>query len=863
MADNHGGNAGENVKAGKLGIARPAAALGTGDAEALVAVPGRKPVTRGLALARDRVLDAARDGHNSRFDVIADGGCGKTRLLEELAEGLRELGYATLFITVSPRRADGDEPGDDADRMSADEVAYHQLIADLASDVSKAYERTEGTGSVLDPETGRRIEKRLLAAISAVPQQPGATPGTGSGRPIAGPAADQRVSAGRDAYVAGRDVIFYHMSDVDQLRARWSASLTVFAAAMREFAGHCPVAILVDDLHLVLGTGTGRWLTGVLDQLPGIMVVHARRPDAARGALGRAEVIRLMPMSQRETEAFALRELPGWAPAEAAGLGALVFQVTGGYPVWVGACCQLIAAEAAQGVPASRVRQRLLDGMEPLHQAGLMDRFGRFVDDYCAGLLGTAAPVFDVLAILRRVSRDRLASLLAGHGLDGSACGTLFDWLKESDFMTPFDDSGPDIRLHDVIRHRAERRLRQHQPSRYRELHASAERYYRTTLNLDQEPEEGISRYQYGARYEDLDWQVNSLEWLHHAGQVDDQSFPPVMRAMIRLFLDAFYWYESDFMLPGERHYSQELLAQYRALPGRPPGQQWLRYLEAFRENYIADPDCKPGQHPEHWMRAQDAIRGLWHCLQLNRAKIPDDPDLRRIQILLSTLRADAEYFGGKDDEPSRQRAAAWYTEAEQAASLDEGDQWIANWALYLKAGMYTGTDPSTARELIRPLRERIAEQEDHELPFLLMWMYGDLAWAAGDKARAFDIYARAVLHAYVFHIRQEFTPQNPSSLTVAWYQTITGWTRRRLDEAREEGPGHLADGATSRMNALFAPYWNRTGRSPDNAEGFPSQPAREDLGTVDSPFAETILWMLDAMHARLEEPIDGPLLLN
>src|SRR6202042_1482066 len=49
------------------------------------------PVTHGLAAARDKVLDAARRQGKGRFDVIADGGCGKTRLLQELAEGLRDL----------------------------------------------------------------------------------------------------------------------------------------------------------------------------------------------------------------------------------------------------------------------------------------------------------------------------------------------------------------------------------------------------------------------------------------------------------------------------------------------------------------------------------------------------------------------------------------------------------------------------------------------------------------------------------------------------------------------------------------------------------------------------------------------------
>lgn len=825
-------------------------------ADVLVAIPTRKPVTHGLAEARDRVLEAARRPGYGRFDVVADGGCGKTRLLEELAGGLRDLGHATLFITISPRRGNGHEPTE-ADRMRGDEVTYHQIIADLASDVRTAYTSPGGDGRVpLNEETGRRIETRMNAAVKAMPEAP--TP-PASQPPTAG----QHVSAERDAYVAGGNMLlFYRMSDTELLQARWSASMTEFVIAMREFAEHCPVAILVDDLHLLLGTGAGDWLFGVLNQLTRILIVHARRPDTAHESLGNAEVITLEPMSPAETAAYARSELPGWAPAEAVELGSLVHRVTGGYPVWVGACCQMIAAESAKGASADLVRERLRDGTLLLSSRDLTRRFGRFVDDYSASLLGTIAPVFELLTIMRRVRRGMLASLLAGYGLDDADCGRLFEWLKESEFMTPFDDSGPDIRMHDVIRHQAAQQLRGDHLTRhrYRELHASAERYYRAMLNFDEEPEEGVSAYSVGTRYAMLDWQVNSLEWLHHASNLDDEAFPHVVRAMIRLFLDAFWWSEIDFPMKDDHHYTYALLADYRALPRRKSGEQWLRYLEEIREYYVADmSNREPGRDGESWERARNALRGLWHFLRLDRATIPDDRELRRIQILLSIFRGDAEYFGGTGDQPSRDRASAWYAEAERAASVDAVDMWIANWARYFNANIHVDTDPFTARDLIKVLPERITEQEDDELRVYLIYLHGDLAWKIGDKAAAFDLYSRAVLHAYVFHLWWQ-TPQSPGSYTVEFYQMFIDWTRRRLDEARRENLGDLVNSAIARMNALFAPYWARIGAAPgpDNPEGFPRQPTRADFGTTDSPFAETVFWMLDTMQSRLEAPIDG-----
>lgn len=814
-------------------------------------------VTRGLIGARNLVLAAARRDHRGRFDVIADGGCGKTRLLNELAESLRDLGYVALFITMSPQRMDGRRLTE-ADLMRGDEVTYHQIIADLVSDISTAYANPARKGrEPLSAAAGWRIEQRMLAARTALPEPP---------------VSASTATAGRDAYAAGRDMyIAMHMSEADLLRARWTASLDAFVASVHELAGHCQVAILVDDLHLVLGTGAGRWLLGALDQLPGILTVHARRPDPARDVLGRAQVVRLTPMSREEAKAYTRKELPGWSPVEAEELGSMVYKLTGGYPVWVRTCCQMIAAETGQGVPPDQVKERLLDAGASLSSVDLTARFGRFVDDYCTGLLGVAVQVFDLLTVLRRVSRKSLASLLAARGLDSSDCGRLFDWLKASAFMTAIDDGGstdsgepPDIRLHDVIRHQAERNLRRHALTRYRELHASAERYYRARLNFDQEPEEDVSPLQYCVYYEEPDWQASSLEWLHHAGQVDDEEFPLARRAMIRLFLDAFWWNDTDFPVPNDFHYSRALLADYRALPRRRSGDQWLRYLEELRESYVADvPNRGPGRDSERWRRTEDALRGLWHFLRLDRRKIPGDHDLRRIKIMLSYFRGDAEYFGGTGDTQSRDSAAAWYTEAEEAAALDEADDWLTNWMLYAKASVYVTSDPAKARHLASALPQRIDDQEDHALRVFLIWLYADLAWMTGDKALALDIYARAVLHAFVYHIRQERMPMNPSRYTVEFYQMCLDGTRRRLAEAREEGLGEIARVAAGRMNCLFAPYWTRVGRVPDNPEGFPAQPAPADLGTVNSQFAETVLWALDAMSARLEEPLDGPLLFD
>lgn len=791
--------------------------------EAPLAETFRKPpVSAGQAVARERVLGAARRGQGGRFDVVAEGGCGKTTLLNELAIGLRGLSQATLFITASPPSNDSDSTNE-LDRLRRDEVTYRQLIAYLANDISKAYEGGAGTPQILKESVGKAIAEQMRAARFAEPRDSG--------------------------------------SAADLLRGAALASKAEFLAAMEKLASYCRVAVLVDDLHHILGTGAGRWLLDALGELPQVLIVYARRPDAAREVADpRAEPLRLEPMTEDETRAFACQELTGWAPAEAAEIGSLVFSVTGGYPVWVTSCFQMIASDEQPGAIIGQVRARLLGAPGPDR---LQARFREYVDDYAAGLLGGRTPFFDLLAVLRRVTRDMLVTLLGERGFDGANASRLFDWLQRSSFMTASDDDGNEgIRLHDLIRHQMEARLRQHDLMAYRELHATAERYYRGTLDIDEDQREDASPYQFGARYEDPEWQRDSREWLHHAGQVDDASLADVERALVRLFLDAFWWWDSDSGVPSG--YCAQLLTDYRALPRRRTGDAWLSRLEEFYGNYVmGTANRMVGQGRERWARTDDVLRRLWLHYQLNRDRTPGNRDLRRIQILISVFRGDAAWYGSTGDDASRRKAADWYQAAERAANSSDADKWIANWAVVYHADLWVETDPGRAGQLIEGLAQRIdvgADEEDNELRVHLTWLYGDLAWRAGDQPRALDSYARAALHAFVFHVRQVKMPQNPDRYTVSLYQLIQDRIRRRLAEARGDGLNEVADAALIRMRGLFSPYWEHVQTDPDNENGFPPQPQDDDLNRLETQFADNVTWVIEDMSEQLGAPLGAPL---
>jgi hypothetical protein len=155
-------------------------------------------------------------------------------------------------------------------------------------------------------------------------------------------------------------------------------------------------------------------------------------------------------------------------------------------------------------------------------------------------------------------------------------------------------------------------------------------------------------------------------------------------------------------------------------------------------------------------------------------------------------------------------------------------------------------------------LDQRIDEDEDNELRAFLTQTLGDLAWVEGDRALAFDIYARAVLHMWVYNVRQEIAQQAPSPYTLGQYRKVLRHVMRRFEEAGEDR--RLVQLAQSRMRAYFAPYWHHVGRAPDHPAGFPPEPRTEDLYRLETRFAGDVLWVIDHMERQLNAPLDSPL---
>jgi hypothetical protein len=811
----------------------------------------RERYTPSLARHRDTVLNAARSsgGRNgARFEVVADSGCGKTLLLEEVSAGLKDDGRLVLFVTAAaPQYGTGRAMGT-TERQMADYAACRHVIDAIAADVHRAYDPQDGEPRLLEREFGRRLESDIL--------------GVRDGRP------EMRSDHSRVRIVARRssDVQAHvHIGDAVAGEPAGGTAASRLAEMQRQLTQvldrvcrERPTALIVDDVHAVSGTPVEEWLLAVLRGLSAAVVVHALRPPVETDPAAGVQRVKLGLLPEQETTEYVRDHLTdiGWHTATAVACAAEIATLTQGHPIGVATCTTIVRDSLPPDASTGEVRSLLLGGAGHWDDDGAFEAVRRYVDDHAERTVGRPVPLFDLLVVLRRCTAKILVAVLGeSEGVTERQASRLYDWLSGCAFVTPFDDDVSEgWRLHDYLRENLDRRFRLTRSREHAACHAVAERYYRAGMTFDEELDEQ-SPHAAGARYEDPDWQRDSQEWLHHAAHLPREDFEGSKRAMIRLFFEAFFWWDTE--VPSS--YCDQLVAAYRVLPDD-RDLRWVTWLDQLRTGYVPGRiNQVPGRDRERWEQAGEALDAVAEYLRLRRGRVPADPDLRRIYIIFCQLQGDVVWFGGNETDADRHRAAAWFRASRDACTEDD-ELWIGNWGIWQEADLWTGADPALARDLVNGLEARLAAEEDHELPVWLAETFADIAWAEGDLRRAFDAHARAALHGFVYHVRQETYGQYPNRYSDSLYRSVLTHLDRREQQATDAGLTEEVTAAKVRSRALFAPYWGRIGEDPGDSFGLPHPPGADELGTGLTDFARTAKWVIRYMADELEKSVEEPL---
>ena len=333
--------------------------------------------------------------------------------------------------------------------------------------------------------------------------------------------------------------------------------------------------------------------------------------------------------------------------------------------------------------------------------------------------------------------------------------------------------------------------------------------------------------------------------WLDHAKWLDRQQFEQMKPALVKIYLDAFWWWD-DYLRSAA---TSLLLPALRRVADQQQDELWANALEKFSDHWVSSWDeAVLRANPREWRLALDAIRRLLGMFGLERGVIPEDPTLRRIYILLCNFYGKALWYAGEADESRAREADTWLADAEAACVTREGEKdednpngWIGSWARLRQAEIWSMLDQQRARGYLHGLDRKAIDDDDSDLRVGIAMLIGDLLWRNGEFGPALHAYSRALLISYAYNVKQEARRKAPNLYTKSLYASAIGRVEKRAAELQRAGELQVLGMALDTMRQHFKPYWDRVRDWPDPPPALPADalpvpppPAVGEISTLE-----------------------------
>jgi hypothetical protein len=738
-----------------------------------------RPLSRSLARHRDEILAHVYDPTVPfrRFNVVGDDGSGKLELLQAVASGCADHGLLVLHVTA-PRVTYAVDDSEQ-DRELADLYACAELIGDFVTCID-----TFASG------------------------HPGSQ------------AATERASA---SLKRSRSVQRLHNLAIRGSRARThQARLTVLReeteSVLRSLSDNCKLAILIDDVDQLDHTSIPDWLHMLLRRVPTRCTVITRRPGHGAPRPGHADdylTIVLRNMTLEEVGGYLGDRHIAFTGDEARKL----FDLTGGHEFAVTTWCDLALDAGAGGFT------ELMDGTTAEADPGftiLTAHVQQAVDQIPVDVLGHRLPLFALLAIAEVVTPRLIALLEDDHGQKPSKrqADAIYSKLVDQRFTSVV--GGRNERgayLPPAINDTARQLVREQDAMAVKDMHSYAELYQRELVDLDYELKEKTP-FAFWLRFENPAWVRDVERWLDHAMWLDQEQFEQMKPALVKIYLDAFWWWD-DYLRSAATSILKPAL---RRVADQQDDQPWIKALEAFSDHWVSswDEDVLRKDSGE-WRLAMDAIMRLFGMFNLKRGEVPRDLELRRIYILLCQFYGKAHWFAGEAGVRRAEVADRWLAAAQAACATQDGETdkdnpngWIGSWALLRRAEIWAVPDPRRSRGYLQGLDRKATDDEDNDLRVGIATLIGDLRWQSGEFSDALDAYSRALLISYTYNVLQETRRKAPNLYTKSLYEATIRRVEQRVTELRQAGELELLDTALGAMRDLFEVYWERVNYQPE-----------------------------------------------
>jgi hypothetical protein len=762
------------------------------------------------------------DAPSSRVDVVGDIGTGKTALLKEVAERCRTHGLLVLDV-ITPEFDPAKEPV--LANVEACSTLIDQFVASIAlfqrqhSEAAKASSRAARVKEAL----GRARNPNVLYHLAVDSES------------TTNATANININTVQGGLVVGVYNVF--QGTVLTLHELLTALRDATEAALRELAEEHELAILVDDVQRLDGTSAQDWLRALLRQLAARRIVTARHPGSPWHQDQPHQVIKLQNMSLEEVGAYVRGKGLSWIDEDVRRL----FGHTRGHGWAVATWCDL----ALHGGAAS-FADLVEPGRETVFDGDFTNVIGEVevaIDQIAVKVLGYRVPLSGLLAISERVTLGLIAALPGAEGRHPSEteASEIYDLLAGRAFIAATDRKAAEgIGLHQVIRRVAWQHLRKDRPSLFTTLQSAAERYERGRVDLDHElkPKElQAEPFAAWTRFEQPTWVQGVERWLGHAQWLDSKQFKETKPALVKIYLDAFWWWDDYFRSKA----SSDLGTALRKVADEQDDLPWMNALEKFSAHWVASWDeAELRADPGRWQPVLDAIIALLNEFDLEPQAsdlIPSDLTLRRIYILLHIFYAKALWYSRGATRENAEKADAWLAAAFDACQAQPGDQagdpngWIGSWVRLRRAEIWAALDRTGAIGYLAGLDRQAIADEDDDLRVDTVMAIGDLWWRDGEYARALTAHSRAILLGYAYNGKQEKRRKAANLYTKSLYESSVRLVEEKIAALVQDGdPETLAviDTALADVKRLFQPYWDRVSRQPDSPPK-PDSPAEPD----------------------------------
>ena len=792
--------------------------------------------------------DNILDPKTPRSDVEGDVGTGKTALLHIVGQRCSDDGLLVLNVTA-PRFDMAKAPD-----LAALDVCS-ALLAEFSSSIAafkRQHPESEAAATTAIDALGRARNPSMLYHL-AVNSTSTITIGESNQSTVIG------------TQIVGKDQALELQTLLTILQGETEK-------ALRGLADEHTLAVLVDDVHRLDGTPVKEWLRALLRQLPARCTVTARRPGGESWRLGQTSADRavvLHNMSPEEVGAYLQEQGLVFTDEDARGL----FDLTRGHGFAVAAWCDLALNGGAEGFADLMELVRAEQYDEGF--AKLIDAVQIVVDQIAADVLGYQIPLFGLLTTAEWVNPGLIEVLgdQPRQPSEGEA-GKIYRVLASRKAICVADPNGDErLSLPRAISEVAWRQLLETDPVGFRSLHSRAERYEREQVDLERDlkpKEEEQEPFAAWTRFEHA-WWIQAVErWMGHTQWLDRGQFLQMRPALVKLYLDAFWWWD-DYL---RSKATNDLGTKLKTVSTRQQDLEWMNALDEFSDHWTSSWDeAELRSDPAKWQSATDAVTTLLDIFELQRGHIPPDLTLRRIYILLCNFYGKALWYAGNGTREDAEEADKWLLAGFLACQKQPGDErnpngWIGSWSQLRRAEIWARLDQPAAVGYLTGLDQTAIDEQDDDLRVCVVMLIGDLWWLGGEYARAIEVYSRAALLSYAYNGKQEKRRKAPNLYTKSLYASTIKRTEEKIRELVQDGdPEVLAevDAALAGVRLLFKPYWDRVSGRPNPPPGLPRfalpvpPPWAGDILKTDSQYFGDLVHVVQRRQSVIDEPIDPP----